>query len=479
MSEHEYDLLLAEAAGELPPPPEEQAEPWSRAMKYILWGLALVTFRLELVYLQFILPCVGSVLVFLGFRSLRRSARGFAIAYAASIVLLIMRALGIAAGAVRPEYFGALGYFTSAAGIVLNFTLLLGLRSGIRTAFSATSGEGPRDLSLWPAAAYAGVIVIALLETLAPARSYEDAWLRALSAAALYIALLVLLRRQGRALAGRGYRIAPVPVRLSARAVFALYALVIAALLVPALLLGPRLKSAEAEPFGTAETAQARAELVELGMPEWLAGSLTEAELALCKGAAEVKGVVTDENTAETPDTERLELGVWAVYLADGRTRFYSAFRWLEPPRFNLQEALRAEPDGNEAVSDFAACLLYTKDGEELASPLEVSLGGGLKAEELGEFGLFWNEHSLEKLGHTQYEPYVEFSIPFGAEDVHGWLAYTYDAGVELEGSGTVFGTVVYYHQSVPQYPFADLSDSFNVIFGDKSWLRSSHYCLL
>lgn len=479
MSEHEYDLLLAEAAVELPPPPEEQAEPWSRAMKYILWGLALVTFRLELFYLQFILPCVGSVLVFLGFRSLRCSARGFATAYAASIVLLIMRALGIAAGAVRPEYFGALGYFTSAAGIVLNFTLLLGLRSGIRTAFSATSGEGPRGLSLWPAAAYAGVVAIALLETLAPARSYEDAWLRALSAAALYIALLVLLRRQGRALAGRGYRIAPVPVRLSAWAVFALYALVIAALLVPALLLGPRLESAEAEPFVTAETAQARAELVELGMPEWLAGSLTEAELTLCEGATEVKGVVTDENTAETPDTERLELGVWAVYLADGRTRFYSAFRWLEPPRFNLQEALRAEPDGNEAVSDFAACLLYTKDGEELAAPLEVSLGGGLKAEELGEFGLFWNEHSLEKLGHTQYEPYVEFSIPFGAEDVHGWLAYTYDAGVELEGSGTVFGTVVYYHQSAPQYPFADLSDSFNVIFGDKSWLRSSHYCLL
>lgn len=544
MSEHEYDLLLAEAAGELPPPPEEQAEPWSRAMKYILWGLALVTFRLELVYLQFILPCVGSVLVFLGFRSLRRSARGFAIAYAASIVLLIMRALGIAAGAVRPEYFGALGYFTSAAGIVLNFTLLLGLRSGIRTAFSATSGEGPRDLSFWSAAAYAGVIVIALLETLvpaqsdenalprvlvaaalyiallallrrhirrhhigagerpqdlglwavgayagvvvialletlAPARSYEDAWLRMLSAAALYIALLVLLRRQGLALAGRGYRIAPVPVQLSARAVFALYALVIAALLVPALLLGPRLKSAEAEPFETAETAQARAELVELGMPEWLAGSLTEAELTLCEGASEVQNVVVDEKALDTPDTERLELGVWAVYLADGRTRFYSAFRWLEPPRFNLQEALRAEPDGNEAVSDFAACLLYTKDGEELAAPLEVSLGGGLKAEELGEFGLFWNEHSLEKLGHTQYEPYVEFSIPFGAEDVHGWLAYTYDAGVELEGSGTVFGTVVYYHQSVPQYPFADLSDSFNVIFGDKSWLRSSHYCLL
>lgn len=512
-------------------------------MKYIIWGLALVTFRLELFYLQFILPCIGSVLVFLGFRSLRRSARGFAAAYAASAILLVMDALGTAANAVRPEYLGALGYFTFAANIVLKFTLLFGLRSGIRTAFSATSGERRQDLSFWVAAAYTGVVLIALLETLVPARdnedallrvlvaaalyiallallrrlsrrhriapaerpqdlglwavaaytgvvaialleiltpaqSNEDSWLRALAAAALYIALLVLLRRQGRALAGRGYRITPAPVRLSARAVFALYALALAVLLVPALLLGPRLKSAEAEPFETAETAQARAKLVEQGMPEWLAGSLTEQELALCEGASEVQGAVVEEKALETPDAERLELGVWAVYLADGRTRFYTAFRWLEPPRFNLQEALRAEPDGNEAVSDFAACLLYTKDGEELAAPLEVSLGGGLKAEELGEFGLFWNEHSLEKLGHTQYEPYVEFSMPFGAEDVHGWLAYTYDAGVELKGSGTVFGTVVYYHQSTPQYPFSDLSDSF-MVFGNQHWLHSSHYCLL
>ena len=109
--------------------------------------------------------------------------------------------------------------------------------------------ERPQDLGLWAVAAYAGVVAIALLEILTPAQSNEDSWLRALAAAALYIALLVLLRRQGRALAGRGYRIAPAPVRLSARVVFALYALAIAVLLVSALLLGPRLKSAEADVY--------------------------------------------------------------------------------------------------------------------------------------------------------------------------------------------------------------------------------------
>ena len=171
MDDRKYELLLAETAAELPPVDSELSEPWSHAMRLILWGLALVTFRLGLLGLQYILPCVGSVLVFLGFRSLRRSARGFAIAYAASVVQLVMHALGTAADAVRPEYFGSLGYFFFAAYIALDFTLLLGLRSGIRSAFSATPGKAPRDLALLAVAAYAGVVALALLETLAPAQS--------------------------------------------------------------------------------------------------------------------------------------------------------------------------------------------------------------------------------------------------------------------------------------------------------------------
>lgn len=478
MNEREYDLMLAQTAGELPPPPEEQAEPWSRAMRRIIWGLALVTFRIGVLYLEYILPCVGSVLVFLGFCSLRRSARGFALAYAASVILLVMEAVGTAASAARPGLFGGLGYLASTANIVLNFVLLLGMRSGIRSAFATTSGERLRDLVLWAVAAYAVFVAIALLEAVSPAQSLTGVYVRAIAAAALYIALLVLLARQGRALAGRGYSIEPAPVKLRAWAVFAIYALALTAMLVPAMLLGPRPEAADAAPLETADTAGARSELTELGMPEWLAGSLTESELALCEGATEVRGIVVDEGTMDTPDTERLELGVWVVYLADGRTRFYSAFRWLDPPRFRLQEALCLTPDGNNAVSDFVACLVYAEDGRELAAPLEVSLGGGLTADELDETGLCWHEHELDVLGHTQYEPYAAFSLPFGAEDIRGWLAFTYDAGAEREGTGTVFGNAIYYHQSLPRYPYEDISDTFYAMFGDKSWLRSAHYML-
>ena len=65
MSEREYDILLAETAGSLPPGPSEQSEPWRVAMRRILWGLALVTIKLELLGLNYLLPCLGAALVYL------------------------------------------------------------------------------------------------------------------------------------------------------------------------------------------------------------------------------------------------------------------------------------------------------------------------------------------------------------------------------------------------------------------------------
>ncbi|MFR3291279.1 MAG: hypothetical protein ACLTSG_14150 [Lachnospiraceae bacterium] len=234
-------------------------------------------------------------------------------------------------------------------------------------------------------------------------------------------------------LAGRGYRIEPAPVRLSVGAFLALYAAAIALLLVPALLLGPRPAMPEAEPFSAADT-EAREALEELGLPEWLAGSLTQEELALCEGALWAKDCGIEMTGDTALDGGQLEMEVWAVGLADGRSRFYAAFRWLEPPRFRLQEALGLEPDGNEAISEVSGALVYEKDGDTLAAPLPVVLGGGQTAEELDDMARAWYEVELERLGHVQYVPRSDFALPFGAEGIRGWLAFTYDGGMRSPG---------------------------------------------
>ena len=65
-----------------------------------------------------------------------------------------------------------------------------------------------------------------------------------------------------------------------------------------------------------------------------------------------------------------------------------------------------------------------------------------------------------------------------GAENVRGWLAFTYDAGAEREGTGSVFGNATYYRQNTPCYPYVDMVDTFSSFFGSRSFLRSVHYVI-
>ena len=79
MSPNEFDRRIAEDLSQLPPAPGEVESytPWRAAMTKILWGMGLTTFRFEFFYLQYLLPLLGSALLYLGYRSLRRENRWF------------------------------------------------------------------------------------------------------------------------------------------------------------------------------------------------------------------------------------------------------------------------------------------------------------------------------------------------------------------------------------------------------------------
>ena len=81
MREHEresarddaFEALLAQSVDELPP--EEivaDVTPWRRAMERVLFGLALCMVTLNFWCLNYFLPAIGTVLLLLGFRALRR-----------------------------------------------------------------------------------------------------------------------------------------------------------------------------------------------------------------------------------------------------------------------------------------------------------------------------------------------------------------------------------------------------------------------
>lgn len=68
-----FDALLTESADTLPPPAD--VSPWRSAMSCVVWGIALKTLTLQLLYLHYILPTLGCILLVLGFRTLRQENR--------------------------------------------------------------------------------------------------------------------------------------------------------------------------------------------------------------------------------------------------------------------------------------------------------------------------------------------------------------------------------------------------------------------
>ena len=75
---NELEELLADSLPDLPP--EEivrSVTPWRRAMDRVLTGSALRAVTLSLFGLQYLLPALGTLLLLLGYRALRRENRFF------------------------------------------------------------------------------------------------------------------------------------------------------------------------------------------------------------------------------------------------------------------------------------------------------------------------------------------------------------------------------------------------------------------
>lgn len=497
MKPDEFDRQLMDEMSQLPPPAPEVHDytPWQASIRKIIWGMVLVTFRLEFLYLQYLLPLLGAALLYLGYRSLRKSDPWFTLCWGLSAFLLAFHiAADILAAtpllAALEENVWTNG-FLIALTVAANVVLLFALRAGIRRRFVSITGEKPKDWLGRGLIAYLLSLAIALWSTLEPATesglfgdSITNDWLyygRPLAAIVLQIYLLICIFRQSESLVGQGYDIIPAPVRVPGRPfVFGVFLLVLLGIL-PALWLSCHLSTGEAQeitaPLAGEHTA-VRDRLVELGLPQELADTLDEAELARCKDAYAVETGIwenVDLTDEEGPQTEghdilvqvedtQARLSVWLVFLPQGQVRWYHFFRYDTLPALRLQEQFSLDVSGNDAHDDYTAALLWQEGETIYLSHPQVQLAGGQTAEELNEEQQWWYEEELERLGHLHYSPYFSFSIPQKATALRGYLAYTADASEYLAPENTYdysdYTIPVLRHQaSLFHYPFCSIDD--------------------
>ena len=504
MKPDKFDLELMDQMGGLPPlsGEAERYTPWHDAMFCLLMGQALVTFHFEFFYLQYLLPLLGSVLIYLGARSLRSENKWFRLCWilggarlAWNMVYLVMNATPV----IQMLSGSWLNWPVSVFVNCITMTQLLALYGGTRLAFAVTGGPKPKDwlargLVAWllsmGVAVWVDLIPLTRPSIFGQAIDHDWIWLyycRGVVFIALQIYFLRCLYRQSEVLAGRGFDITPAPVRCSGRTV-GLASFGAVALMIPvALFFSSHIPNGPVEmissPLSSSQTI-VRDTLVRMGLPEEVANLLDESELDLCANAVDVRLMESGSYNVEEGRSQlqddwlidslargRSAMTAWAVVLPENQVRYYFIFRYLDMPRGHFQEQFSIDPIGNYPTRDYTARLIWDQGGSVRTVQPQVYLAGGQTEDEIDWNAVLFRESTrmeLERLGgRLHYSPWFNFSIPRGAEDFRGYLAYTvdlasyYQGDIHLDPSDFYDSAHVFLrHQfSFLHYPFFSISD--------------------
>lgn len=417
MTDRDFDRLLYQGAAMLPPESLEGQlpNPWKPALTKICWGLALTSITLNFLTLNYLLPAIGGVLMWLGFRSLRRENPWLGFGHVLSALLLAARLAVDAALAtpLSPVLQGDMGTLLGLGYSILTWLLYLSLWQGLRQVF--------RQAGLPPQTRAAGRLVIWYTLILLLALVQASGWLLLLPLLLAWIFTIRGLYRTSRCLDQAGYEVTPASVRLSDRWAALVWLGVGLAAVVACLLLFARYPVQGTPAQQENGQSELRQELLELGFPREVLDDLTDEEVALLEGAEAVmvKSDLSRWNTRH--EIDHISTHFIQVELPEDMVRYLVWFSWDEAPSSRLREGLEIIPDWTrDAIlppDDLQGRLLWEEDGQLYQSPL--SGGYGIQTQN----SIFFGASS-----HQSFS--IDFSLPRQGERIRGYM--TYQARIQL-----------------------------------------------
>jgi len=466
MTDADFEAMLARSVPDVPP--EEivaDVTPWRRAMNRILFGMALCAITLNFLCLNYILPAIGTVLLLLGFRTLRRENRWLGGCFAVTVIraayffaTLILNTTILQSAVFTPAVTTTLTVTNAVLLLALYFCFWRGLLAVQKKAGLPAQAGGALALIVW----YALVCVLAAVQ--------YGGWVVPIAMLIGYGFILRSLCRLSGALDEAGYAIAPGPVRVTDRCLV----LVLAAALGIGCTLGYLFGSSyrmDWQPVDTPKQVQTEAirqQLLDLGFPENVLDDLTPEDIAACDGALRVVAVTEDHpfNDGRTVshkesdgeggvvsvldtvyDVKELRLTSVGVQLpgAQETWRVYHHFLWTTDPGFCGTEVLQIWPadenmqDGWRFAGDVTGRVLYDRDGQTFTASYHT-LGRQTYTADSVFFGQ-----------RTNSDLFAPFSMPRHAESARGYVAYS-AAAVQ---SGCLLNSWINYthQQSWLQYP--------------------------
>mgnify|MGYP005768774053 CR=1 FL=1 len=410
----EFDERLARAAGALPPQEGELREfsPFGFCVLYIVAGLALTTIHLNFFGLQYLLPMVGHVCLYLGFRTLRRENRWYRFCFwvAAAWLVIQWASLLVLATPLAQQMQSLTFSPASLIPLLFYYCFHRGLTASWEKTGREMEGAPMVGAILW----YLAALGLSLFGGSLPA---------ALIMLVCYVLVLRSLWRAGERLEAVGYTLEAAPVRLSKRAVW-LGVLVLT--LVPVVVLSvcftrPVLDASVRPAEEQAGQEVLREELEALGFPQAILNDLSPQDLEGFAGTVQVEvcgGLKEDSNAWREPDGS-LELMTVYTWQSDNRMRILHWFRWLEAPMLRMGEGLSCNlPDtvserGWDWVSPPSGRLLWERGDTTMTAPFHV-----LSAQ-MDTANSFFGENTYPRLT-------ARFSYPLWADRFRGYVVYDY-----------------------------------------------------
>lgn len=259
--------------------------PWKKPISNITWGFILSIIKLNFLWLQYILPTVGAVLIFVGVRILRKENKYFSLAYVLSIVVMFLRAVYLVFVSTPLITEMQNGTIISLLAVCLQLIIIFTFRLAIKNVFIKVDTSMPRDpfllAALW--------ILLAVILALSP---LSNSWLAFIPLLFFYIHIARSLNRLGDDLGDIGYCFTNNTVKFSNPVVIRGYLLICFLLVV----ICGAVASHSVPDFtelklGTAPDT--RNKLLDLGIPEEILSDISDENISMLQNAINVN-VYTD-----------------------------------------------------------------------------------------------------------------------------------------------------------------------------------------
>ncbi len=429
-----FDQQMIDQLSDVTPPEEEirKTNPWSKPIGFITWGFILTTWHLDFLHLRYILPTIGVILIFLGFRSLRNENKYFKIAWMLSILKLFLQ-LGDLVSVSTP--LNILGYPEFTIGSVMvgfhQIVMLLVFRAALKDASKKAGKLMEADpllgASLWTAAAF--------LIALSP---LSNSWLIFIPMVICYILIVRSLFRIGGQLDDTGYVLTNAPVRINNRTFGWTYFLVA---LTTVIICSTFYNHLQLEPqeYSPPEITEARQHLLDMDFPAEALGYLSNQDVTMLSDAVNVEsfskllmfdakrvehreGFGSYKQITHTYEPGKKNIEATTVYIeVPGNVVYVMQYFTWKGGRPVWQDGIlisgETEADDKQIIS---SGLFYSKRGTEYTADFPR-----LVCDQITRSTMFGTYYPVLITGALSY--------PFGAEDQGGYVLYCYTVRVDSD----------------------------------------------